>query len=282
MSTADGKVVRLDVYAAGKRSETDTVAAADTLVGHLLRRMEDDVANVVASAASKRTALAPSNGAQELSADLAHGDEMQPVEASRFAGADFDSDDAGPLPRLFTAPADGRNVPAPVHEKAERLAEYKGAALRGFLAGLLLIVPVVVWTTFALVPSQGVSTRPASESVGFIAASSAGGAISRRDETALAVLPSPLVKPQSALAKSAELIRNGDVLAARRILSAPELSGVPTITMALAETYDPNMLAAWNARAVVPDITMARLLYSRAAAAGVQDANNRLAALGQR
>ena len=53
----------------------------------------------------------------------------------------------------------------------------------------------------------------------------------------------------------------------------------PEAIMALAETYDPNMLAAWGIRDVEADVERARQLYERALRAGVTTARSRLEGL---
>ena len=50
---------------------------------------------------------------------------------------------------------------------------------------------------------------------------------------------------------------------------------------ALAETFDPNMLAAWGTREPFADVVTARSLYSQSLAAGETRAARRLEALSQ-
>jgi TPR repeat protein len=47
----------------------------------------------------------------------------------------------------------------------------------------------------------------------------------------------------------------------------------------LAETYDPNMLAAWGIRGVAPDVPKAKALYGEALDLGNARARQRLDAL---
>jgi hypothetical protein len=51
--------------------------------------------------------------------------------------------------------------------------------------------------------------------------------------------------------------------------------------MALAETFDPNVLAAWGIRGQTADPRIARDLYSKAHMIGVPMARQRLEALGK-
>jgi TPR repeat protein len=49
--------------------------------------------------------------------------------------------------------------------------------------------------------------------------------------------------------------------------------------LALAETYDPQMLAQWEVIGVKPDIELAKSLYNRAATRGAERAKERLLAI---
>ena len=51
------------------------------------------------------------------------------------------------------------------------------------------------------------------------------------------------------------------------------------VSFALAETYDPNMLAAWGTRGVTADPAKARALYQKAFDLGMARAQYRLDAL---
>jgi TPR repeat protein len=70
-----------------------------------------------------------------------------------------------------------------------------------------------------------------------------------------------------------------DIPAARDALARAEFTGDPLAAFALAETYDPNMLAAWGVRGVSADPAKARALYSKAFAAGLTRAQTRLSGL---
>jgi TPR repeat protein len=73
--------------------------------------------------------------------------------------------------------------------------------------------------------------------------------------------------------------RNGDVATARSMLTAHESGSTAHAVFALAETYDPNMLAAWNIRGVTADARLARELYRKAASLGLARAERRLGLL---
>ncbi len=80
------------------------------------------------------------------------------------------------------------------------------------------------------------------------------------------------------ISDSRQRIRSGDVAGGRQLLSRPVAAEDPDAIMALAETYDPNMLAAWGVMASA-DVATARRLYSKALNAGVETARNRLKGL---
>ncbi len=75
------------------------------------------------------------------------------------------------------------------------------------------------------------------------------------------------------------LVKDGDIAGARGPLAKAAALGHADAMLALGETYDPNMLAAWAARDVKPDVSAARLHYGQAVAAGSTRAKNRLDAL---
>jgi hypothetical protein len=72
---------------------------------------------------------------------------------------------------------------------------------------------------------------------------------------------------------------SGDITGARDILESAEDAPQGPVTFALAETYDPNMLAVWRSRGVAGDAERAKALYRKALELGVTKANMRLEAL---
>ncbi len=63
---------------------------------------------------------------------------------------------------------------------------------------------------------------------------------------------------------------------ARALLLQNESIASGEMAFALAETYDPNMLAAWGTRGVAADVTKARSLYFKARDLGMARAQVRL------
>lgn len=75
------------------------------------------------------------------------------------------------------------------------------------------------------------------------------------------------------------MIGDGNMVRAREILGDAMLADDPHGLFALAETYDPNILAATGARDVRAEAGRARMLYAKALAGGVAAAEKRLNAL---
>ncbi len=73
--------------------------------------------------------------------------------------------------------------------------------------------------------------------------------------------------------KGAELIRNGDIAAARLMYQRAAEAGDPSAAFALAETYDPHVLAQSG---IAPDIALAQTWYTRARDLGSTLAPDRL------
>ena len=91
----------------------------------------------------------------------------------------------------------------------------------------------------------------------------------------------PPSKPSWAdtIAEAKDRIQAGDIRGAREMLLPAVAANEPEAIMTLAETYDPNMLAAWGIRDVTADVEQARQLYARALREGVEPARIRLRGL---
>ena len=77
------------------------------------------------------------------------------------------------------------------------------------------------------------------------------------------------------LARAKALVAQGNILAARGVLERAAETGSAQATFALAETYDPNVLATWRTRGTRGDATRARDLYARAYEGGIKAAKDR-------
>jgi len=82
------------------------------------------------------------------------------------------------------------------------------------------------------------------------------------------------------IARARAKIQQGDIAGARRLLERASESGEGDALFALAETYDPRMLAKWGVLGTKPDLALAKELYSKAANGGTRGATERLLALG--
>lgn len=92
-----------------------------------------------------------------------------------------------------------------------------------------------------------------------------------------------LVEPnrrlEELLARAKQRVDSGDVAGARELLSGADEGAQGAAVFALAETYDPNMLAAWGTRGMAADVAKARALYRKALGLGAERAQVRLDAL---
>jgi hypothetical protein len=96
---------------------------------------------------------------------------------------------------------------------------------------------------------------------------------SRLQRTAAPEISNPRAPTdEQQFARVEELLRNGDIAGARLYL---EHLGA-AVAFRLAETYDPERLAAWQAVGIPADPMKARELYERALAGGVIEAQERL------
>jgi hypothetical protein len=77
------------------------------------------------------------------------------------------------------------------------------------------------------------------------------------------------------LARAKALVVQGNILAARGVLEPAAETGSAQAIFALAETYDPNVLATWRTRGTRGDATRARDLYARAYEGGIKAAKDR-------
>jgi hypothetical protein len=120
--------------------------------------------------------------------------------------------------------------------------------------------------------------------VGFGAGIAVGLLIAIPAALSIASWPESEINPQlrqgrldSVLALAESYIRFGNVATARQLLLSREETEEAPVLFALAETYDPNMLAAWNARGIMADASRAVALYRRAVELGLHEAERRIA-----
>lgn len=81
------------------------------------------------------------------------------------------------------------------------------------------------------------------------------------------------------VARASSLLGQGDIVAARTVLERAAMMGSAQASFALAETYDPSVLAKWGTYGTRGDPAMARDLYAKAVAGGIKEAKERAEAL---
>jgi hypothetical protein len=176
--------------------------------------------------------------------------------------------------------------------RAEAFRYQLGMGMIGFFGGLLVVVPVVVWmlprqpleaghadtpvSGFAEASSSALPALPTLKSVPTVADRSAARSASATRQSAAT---SSALDEEREIETARQLIRADNIPAARRLLDRPELETSGQALFMLAETYDPNVLAALGATGVVAESQMARRYYEAALAEGVEAAAVRLEAL---
>jgi hypothetical protein len=93
---------------------------------------------------------------------------------------------------------------------------------------------------------------------------------------ARAALEPPRPRIDDLIKQAERRIGSGDIMGAREFLIANEGVAPGPILFALAETYDPMMLAAWGTRGISADVVKARALYGKARDLGEGRAQARL------
>ena len=171
------------------------------------------------------------------------------------------------------------------------------AGLLGLVLGFALVLPTVLWLTGRFGDMMAISRsvavqKPAvtqkTEAVAVQPVEIAPRAVASVDQLAASPQP-PVDRPdpekrrqeeaEALLNRAQEMIGDGNMVRAREVLADAVLAENPRGLFALAETYDPNILAATGARDVRAEVERARMLYAKALAAGVAAAENRLNAL---
>ena len=202
-----------------------------------------------------------------------------------------------------------------------------GSGVLGLIAGLMIVVPAVLWlsgffspqksgpTAAARVAPSAVDARaepetkvanvkavrmpvrpmdpvrpvekPPESAAQFVTASieqPRPASIEAEPPQVPVIATARLIDPNKAridglLAQAAQRIDSGDIAGAREMLEGADDVRQGAVFFALAETYDPNMLAAWGTRGVAADADKARALYHKAFDLGVAQAQKRLDAL---
>jgi hypothetical protein len=97
------------------------------------------------------------------------------------------------------------------------------------------------------------------------------------------VMPSPIVRHLDSdeiaklMNRAKGLLQSGDIPPARLLLERAADAQDAMAALLLAQTYDPEVLGARDARTITPDVVAARAWYQKAAQLGSADAQRRLA-----
>jgi hypothetical protein len=213
-----------------------------------------------------------------------------------------DADEDLDLPMLVQGDRLGAVVPA---APMQRVREGR-AALVGFGLGLVLLVPIGVVMSGRLTepaapsdPSSALQVQSSLAPASFTDTApqrnatmpAPASAVPKASETLMSVGAATLASTMAAdarpdpapaggtLADAQAMIAKGEVEAARTLLKRLSADNNPLVLFHLAETFDPNMLAAWSTRGLVADADLARGLYQRCLALGHTQARQRLEAL---
>lgn len=186
---------------------------------------------------------------------------------------------------------------------AEEARRYRWTyGLIGYFAGLAIVVPAVVWLASGKATIRAPLSATAADaarppklvSAPLLASRETAPPVDRSEsppvaplpETATLVTPPPVVPapvevdPRGPLIETARaLIDQGRLLEARRALTDPRLERMAEAQFLLAETYDPNVLAALGTSGVQADVATAERHYRVARELGSPLAIQRLRAL---
>ncbi len=179
-----------------------------------------------------------------------------------------------------------------------------GAAALGLVAGLVVVVPAVLWLSGWLggpqtkavaarhqsapeaAPVRVAEVKPVKVNVAAPAEPprvrvTAPPVVEQSRQQVAIMAPPPRVEPvrsraDELVAHAKRLIESGDIPGARTVLQAAEANSSGPMTFMLAETYDPNMLASWQTRGITANPERARALYQKARDLGEGRAQQRL------
>ncbi|HEU4380267.1 MAG TPA: hypothetical protein VFR73_16965 [Hyphomicrobiaceae bacterium] len=268
------------------------------------------------TAASQHRSMSTSfkDGLSALSYNQPHGVHSQ-IGAVELRDPHHHDDEPMPIPSTWRQP---------VSNEGDRwFRQQMGAAALGLAAGLMIVVPTVLWLSGWIgsgkqkpsLPASSVAEftkpsdvktmkvqvrpvdRPSGETASQFTTGGVGGSVGadapRKAEPpaiiATARVPEPIMpktpevaapsRAEEVLAQAARRIEAGDITGARELLGGAEVQSMGLASFALAETYDPNMLAAWGTRGAVADVAKARALYAKALNLGVGKAMVRLEGL---
>jgi hypothetical protein len=165
----------------------------------------------------------------------------------------------------------------------EALAQQARSMLVGFATGSAIVIPVLI--AFVAMPGLMPQIVPRPQQAVMTPAKPPAPtlvSVPRPAERPTYHLPSAS-EPDRVLAQKLDVAQSRmarrEVLAAREVLVGQDIASQPEAIFALAETYDPNVLASLNVTHVGADSERARSLYGQALAGGIEAARQRLGGL---
>lgn len=219
-------------------------------------RLLEELARALRETANTATAIRPAPSAREMAERAGEPAPGMPLILKSMPAR------TGATPLQLVAPAE-RNPVRPAGWIGSPLLLAAAVAAAAVLALLLIVRPLTLTVEptgelrRTLVETKAISLKPA------------------------APVPVPELSPEdrALLSHSDALIERGELKAAREVLARAAADGSFAARFALAETFDPNILAAWGAREQVADVALARTLYGQAHSAGDPRAARRIEAL---
>ncbi|MBO0742982.1 MAG: hypothetical protein J2P51_16350 [Hyphomicrobiaceae bacterium] len=307
-------------------------AHLSTSTSDLTRELAQLLAVSIARQQADKAAGVPTNAGLTSLASLVSAVSAQrtltPVAKDGLSALSYPkrTDRTAMVPEAGTGEASADDEPMPIpstwreqtYDDDRSYRQQMGAALLGLAAGLMIVVPTVLWMSgwfearrsnpatpriaaaiepkIAEVRTMKVQVHPVEKPEA--AAQYVTGSVAPRamieavpavaDQPAASALAAKFAEPPPAdtqaqhndvIAQASRRLESGDVMGAREMLAAVEDGRQGPVLFALAETYDPNMLAAWGSRGVAADVARARALYRKALSLGVASAHGRLEAL---
>lgn len=242
-----------------------------TLVDRLQRSRGVIAQSMLARTSADRELIALQAAASALQAVAVTMPAGQPMRTEPAAGP-APGIAAEPLPLVLSSRSPMAAPPSPANDAGTRL-ELRRFFAPALLAGSVMLLAGLMTYVTPEEPRPRFA-RPATDNVPVMALQPA----SLVSMEAAAIPPATAAEMQL-IERCEVLIARGDIRAARQELARAAAEGSGHARFALAETFDPNMLAAWGMRDNVADAQIARTLYAQSLSSGDSRAAPRLAAL---
>lgn len=201
----------------------------------------------------------------------AHGEIDLEIGAAPAIAAD------GKLPSGWYAGPPREAAARPLLQRT-RLRPEVFAGLLGLGAGLALLVPFAMWWQYTL-SGAGMPASLATTLVEDARSTAAPAKEAQVDVVSVKAVTVGRPVEDETIVEARTLLADGEVLAARALLAKTVAARDPEGLFLMAETYDPNILAAHRARGVGADTERARGLYRAAQNLGHARSAARLDAL---